>query len=94
VEEKELTKKVLAEVVASGIEVKFSSYYKYEFTFIGENSSFHVRTTYGGCGDDVYRYDVDTRPIKFDMDLEYKWKSVTVTDKKTKQEYYWYDERW
>lgn len=41
------------------VEVTFSSYYKYSFTFVGvAPDGTAIAVTYGGCGDDIYRYEV------------------------------------
>jgi len=41
-------------------EIKFSSYYKYSFTFKNEK----LAVGYGGDHDDIYRLEVNTEPIK------------------------------
>jgi hypothetical protein len=41
------------------VKVKFSSYYKYTFSFSGELSDGgKICVSYGGCSDDIYRYEV------------------------------------
>ena len=46
-------------------EVRFTSYYKYEFTFKNKN----VTVWCGGSSDDIYKFAVDTEPIKI-KDIE------------------------
>ena len=43
----------------SDVKVKFSTYYKYTFTYVGELSDGgKISVGYGGHYDDIYRYDV------------------------------------
>lgn len=47
--------------------LRFSSYYKYSFAFTGERDGFSVRASYGGSGDDIYKFSVradETRPFE------------------------------
>ena len=39
-------------------ELKFSSYYKYSFTFTGQMVDIKINATIGGSSDDIYRLDV------------------------------------
>ena len=42
------------------VEVVFESYYKYMFTYTGTTADGKpISVSYGGCGDDVYRYEVE-----------------------------------
>lgn len=43
------------------VELKFSSYYKYTFTYVGicEKTGATVSADYGGDFDDIYRFEVD-----------------------------------
>lgn len=71
--------------------VTFSSYYKYSFTYTGESEDgYKLRCSYGGSSDDIYRYDVDTKPFPF-VHTD-NWTSVTITDPNgvdVFDEYYW-----
>ena len=52
-------------------EVKFSSYYKYDFFF--KNN--HIKISIGGNTEDIYRLHIDTTPVKIQdgQMLEYYW---------------------
>jgi len=54
--------KQLYEAFSQKIEVRFSSYFKYNFTFKGENDQIALSLTYNGGGD-IYSYEVDTSPL-------------------------------
>lgn len=43
------------------VKVKFSSYYKYIFYYVAElPDGSRITCGYGGCGEDIYRYQVDS----------------------------------
>lgn len=45
--------------------VVFDNYYKFSFTFKGLAKDGKIITiSVGGTGDDIYRFDVDTNPVK------------------------------
>lgn len=50
--------------------VKFSSYYKFTFTFKGEVGEYEFYGYIGGSGGDIYRFEVDTEPIKLPNTLK------------------------
>ena len=45
------------------IELKFSSYFKYSFTFTGQIGDIRIEATIGGSSDDIYRLDIDADQI-------------------------------
>ncbi len=46
------------EAAFGDVELTFSSYYKYEFTFTGSKGDVKISADYGGDSDDIYRYSV------------------------------------
>jgi hypothetical protein len=53
-----MTKKEFIEKYGN-VKVKFSTYYKYTFTYVGElPNGGKISVGYGGNYDDIYRYDV------------------------------------
>jgi hypothetical protein len=59
--------------------MRFSSYYKYAFSFVGKWRGFRISASYGGCSDDIYRYSVGTAPIAFGCVDDWSW--ITIKDK-------------
>ena len=56
-EEKQLTIEEVLEKYGN-IELYFSSYYKYSFTYTYKKDNLEIIGSYGGNSDDIYRYDV------------------------------------
>ena len=47
------------------VEVTFSSYYKFMFSYVGKHKGKRVSVTVGdGSADGIYKQDVTTQPIK------------------------------
>jgi hypothetical protein len=46
------------EANSENLKLKFYSYYKYTFTFMGDNGIIKVYAKYGGNKDDIYRLEV------------------------------------
>lgn len=47
------------EALYGDVEVTFSSYYKYSFTYVGTApDGTQISVSYGGCADDIYRHEV------------------------------------
>ncbi len=47
------------------VPLKFSSYYKYSFTYSGiAGDGAMISATYGGSADHIYRYDVTPQTVK------------------------------
>ena len=51
------------------VEVSFSSYYKYQFTWTNDDG---LVVGYGGSADDIYRYNVLAGPMKI-KDIQPSW---------------------
>jgi hypothetical protein len=45
-------------------ELLFNSYYKYSFFFKYKDENIEINGHYGGDPSDIYKYDVDTNPVK------------------------------
>lgn len=60
------------------VELKFSSYYKYVFMFVGfAEDGARICVTYGGDADDIYRYDVDAdETLKFEDPDNWRTSSI------------------
>ncbi len=65
-------------------QVKFASYYKYSFTFTGED----LEVTVGGNKDDIYRFSVDTEEVAVSDLMEGEPVCIREGDKVV------YEERW
>ena len=64
-----------------GAKVKFSSYYKYTFTFEGQTEDgYSIQCKFGGDSEDIYKFDVDTNEVNFIEASIYDWNSVTIRD--------------
>ena len=44
------------------VEVLFESYYKYSFSFKSRDGEYEINV--GGDSNDIYRFEVDTKPVK------------------------------
>lgn len=82
--------KELYDANAQELMLKFTSYWKYDFNFSGENDAIAVGVTLGGNSDDIYRHDVSCEPFKapasFD-ELMRDYYQVTITDKATGEKF-------
>lgn len=62
----------------SDVPLLFDSYYKYSFAFSGSKDGYEIVTSFGGCSDDIYRYDVSRDdPVLFSG--PYEWSFVSIT---------------
>lgn len=78
--------KVFYESNREGLEMRFSYYWKYCFTYKGENNNMRINASYGGDSSDIYRYEVTSEPIKLPEkfeDLKGEFRDFTITDKYT-----------
>ena len=67
--------------------LKFDSYYKYEFTFIGTTEDgYEIICTYGGTSDMIYRFGVSSDSIERFLNVD-NWTSTKVL-KNNKEIYY------
>lgn len=83
---KELTKEEVLEKL-KGVKLKFSSYYKYSFSFRGENENYKISISYGGDHNDIYRYTVSAdKEIPIEEAINFSF--VQVTDKNTNEVVY------
>jgi hypothetical protein len=56
------------------VELSFTSYYKFSFTFAGEaEDGALITASYGGSSDDVYRYAVGTGVFSTVEEMEFNW---------------------
>lgn len=60
------------------IEVSFTSYYKYSFAFKSADGKYEI--TVGGDSSDIYKFDVDTRPVKLRDLVGYGYLYLTTPD--------------
>ena len=70
----------------SSLKLKFTDYYKYSFTFKGENEEMAVKVSLGGDSDYIYREDVrcdEFEAPKTFLALMDAYYDVNITDKKT-----------
>lgn len=68
-----------AEKLYNEVDVKFTNYYKYSFTFEGEaNDGSKITTTFGGRAEDIYRYDL-SHDEEYTFDNCDEWHSVNIT---------------
>lgn len=69
------------------LSVTFDSYYKFSFTFLGENDDVELFLGYGGNHDDIYRYNVNTKPVEtpknYNDIIKESWSWIKMTDKRT-----------
>ena len=83
--------KELFEKESDDLKIAFSSYYKYNFSFSGETENFTICCATGCQGsDDIYKYSVDTTPIKVPKtieELKEDYKYVYIIEKSTGRKY-------
>lgn len=73
------------------VKLKFSSYYKYTFTFVGiADDGAQIRTSIGGDSGDIYKMDVDADSEETLIDMDTECATVTMNGEKIGN----YDERW
>jgi hypothetical protein len=74
----------------NGKVLKFSSYYKYTFSFVGyTDDGYKIVCKYGGSSDEIYRYSVNvTDEMKFLSMDEWSWNSVQVYDGNNQSVFY------
>ncbi len=72
------------------INLKFTTYFKYEFYFLGvtENGT-QIYTSIGGCSSEIYNLDVSSDAKETLISLETQWVIITLNGK----EIGGYDER-
>lgn len=76
------------------LKIRFSSYFKYSFTFTGENDVLSAILSFGGNADDIYRESVDTDEVEAPATLDdlhgaYNW--IRLTEKETGKVYEHYE---
>ncbi len=65
-----------------GVELTFSHYYKYKFTFIGYvKGGIKIVANYGGDYDDIYRFDLKNNQKEM-LDGKDGWTSISIYDGK------------
>ena len=62
-----------------GATVKFSSYYKYSFSFVGKHNDLEIYCSFGGNHDDIYREEVIAGEEKNVLPFEDYWDYVIIT---------------
>ena len=73
------------------VKLKFNSYWKYTFTFVGvADDGAQVSTSIGGDSDDIYRMDVCADCEETLIGLDAECATVTLYGKQVGS----YDERW
>ena len=70
--------------------VRFSTYYKYSFTFAGETDNLTVTVSYGGSSDDIYRYDVSADVFLTVRDIDPNYGAVYDSEKNLIDTFYEY----
>lgn len=85
----EIKKLTLEDVVNKygDCKVKFSSYYKYNFTFKGKFGDLVILARYGGDSGDIYKFDVDVDREEIIKYLDANWITISK-DNKVIEEYY------
>lgn len=86
--------KELYEQNTEGLELNFTHYYQYMFSFNAENDNLSIDTVFGGEADNVMRYELTNEPLpapKTFEELLSQYNSVTITDKKTGDKFEWTD---
>lgn len=76
------------------LKIRFTSYFKYSFSFAGENEVLTANLSFGGSADDIYRAGVDNDEFEAPKTFEellvtYNW--IKLTDKKTGELFELYD---
>ena len=61
------------------IKVNFSRYYKYSFYFVGKHEDKTIIVTFGGCAEDIYRFEVGCEDTYYISEVD--WYSGGVYDK-------------
>ena len=69
--------------------VRFESYYKFSFSYVGRWRGFTILCSEGGNSDDIYRHSVSTAPQDFEE--VGRWVSVTIKDKNGNEVFNHYD---
>jgi hypothetical protein len=73
-----------------GVEVKFSSYYKYSFVFSGvTEDGTYVSVSIGGNADDIYRLDVSADSVETVVGLD-PYQGTAILNKEIVAEFYDY----
>lgn len=68
------------EKLYSDVDLTFSGYYKYEFTFIGTApDGTKIYDDYGGNADDIYRHSVGSGEVRKVGNVRSSWHRVTAT---------------
>ena len=71
------------------VPLKFSSYYKYSFSFYGEKNGATIYATIGGNADDIYRFEL-CADSKITLN-EGRHNSATICDKDGKE--FWEEDK-
>jgi len=72
------------------VELTFSSYYKYSFSFVGGTDEVFIRGSYGGFPVDIYRYDVSPGKTYMVEDFEDQLHSLVIESKATGEQIFSY----
>ena len=62
------------------IELSFNSYYKYSFTYSYKNENIEIYGSFGGCSDDIYRYDCSSDKKVKVSDYSNELHSLTIKE--------------
>jgi hypothetical protein len=63
------------------VPLKFSSYYKFSFSFTGEaEDGTKIKMSVGGHPDDIYREEVSCEEVRFLIDGEYNYASGWINN--------------
>jgi len=90
----EVEAKTLYDANAAGLQLRFTEYYKYTFTYTGDTPRMRVRAEYSGR-ENIYRYTVTPAPLAAPATLEAlqdEYTNVTITDVESGKSYEWNDD--
>jgi hypothetical protein len=63
-----------------GIELAFSSYYKYSFNFTFKDETLDIYGSFGGSHDDIYRYDCSPNKKVLIKDFQNELMSLNIKE--------------
>lgn len=72
------------------LKLKFHSYYKYSFTYVGERDGYKVSVSYGGNHHDIYRHEVKADDV-VELGDPTQWVYVSVRDREGNEVYSHYN---
>src|SRR5690348_10108558 len=76
----------LYEAHASGLLLRFESYYKYAFTFRGNTGPLEVLVTFGGDSEAIYRREVRAEPFAAPptlRELQDRYQGLSIAERAT-----------